>query len=151
MTSDPAGAVETANGLFYKAIETGDLDLLQALWAESADVVCIHPGWPMIRGRDRVLRSWAVIMANTEWIEFFLTDVEVSVDGRTAWVTCVENVLDSGPDEGQLAGSLGRSARIVALNLFRATPDGWRIVAHHASPVLVPDPPLHAFEEPGDG
>ena len=28
-------------------------------------VVCVHPGWPMLRGRDHVLRSWSAVMAGT--------------------------------------------------------------------------------------
>ena len=38
-------------------------------------VSCVHPGWPVLTGRGEVLRSYALIMANTEYIQFFLTDV----------------------------------------------------------------------------
>ncbi len=34
--------------------------------------------------------------------------------------------------------------RVVTTNVFRRTPDGWRAVVHHASPVL-------AGDENGDG
>ncbi|MDX6267235.1 MAG: hypothetical protein QOD70_1975, partial [Frankiales bacterium] len=78
------------------------------------------------------------IMANTEYIQFFLTDVEVAVDGDTALVTCTENILTGGPaDEdgesgmGSLVGGL-----VVATNVFRRTPAGWRLWVHHGSPVM---------------
>ena len=67
----------------------------------------VHPGWPVLRGRGEVLRSYALIMANTDYIQFFLTDVEVAVAGDTALVTCTENILSGGPAE---AGRLGRRA-----------------------------------------
>ncbi|MGK5451528.1 nuclear transport factor 2 family protein, partial [Streptomyces radiopugnans] len=66
------------------------------------------------------------------------TDVEVSVAGDTALVTCTENILSGGPAEedgsaGPLVGGL-----VVATNVFRRTEDGrWRVWAHHGSPVLV--------------
>jgi ketosteroid isomerase-like protein len=134
-----ARAVEAANQAFYDAVETSDLDALEAIvlsgpLAESVSVV--HPGWPILRGRREVMRSYALIMANTEYIQFFLTDVEVAVDGDTALVTCTENILTGGPAEedgsaGSLVGGL-----VVATNVFRRTPAGWRLWAHHGSPVL---------------
>lgn len=103
----------------------------------SAAISCVHPGWPVLTGRGEVLRSYALIMANTEYIQFFLTDVRVSVAGDTALVTCTENILSGGPaprggDElGPLVGQL-----VVATNVFRRTPGGWKLWSHHASPVL---------------
>ncbi|GGW61201.1 nuclear transport factor 2 family protein [Streptomyces xantholiticus] len=127
--------VEQANTAFYETMERGDFDELSELWLDD-DISCIHPGWPVLTGRGEVLRSYALIMANTEYIQFFLTDVKVSVAGDTALVTCTENILSSGPAEdggalGPLVGQL-----VVATNVFRRTSDGWKIWSHHGSPVL---------------
>ncbi|MET7360579.1 nuclear transport factor 2 family protein [Streptomyces sp. NPDC005562] len=104
----------------------------------SGDTVsCVHPGWPVLRGRGEVLRSYALIMANTEYIQFFLTDLKVGVAGDTALVTCTENILSGGPPPeagGELGPLVGQL--VVATNLFRRTPDGWKLWSHHASPVL---------------
>ncbi|MEU7282995.1 nuclear transport factor 2 family protein [Streptomyces sp. NPDC045431] len=131
-------AVELANTAFYEAMERGDFETISDLWLDEAygGISCVHPGWPVLSGRGEVLRSYALIMANTEYIQFFLTDVKVSVAGETALVTCTENILSGGPAEdgaelGPLVGQL-----VVATNVFRRTPDGWRIWAHHGSPVL---------------
>ncbi|MEU0953769.1 nuclear transport factor 2 family protein [Streptomyces niveus] len=130
--------VDALNTAFYEAMERGDLDGLSELWldGESPGVSCVHPGWPVLSGRGEVLRSYALIMANTEYIQFFLTDVVVSVAGDTALVTCTENILSGGPAEesgalGPLVGQL-----VVATNVFRRTPEGWRVWSHHGSPVL---------------
>ncbi|ATW49803.1 nuclear transport factor 2 family protein [Streptomyces peucetius] len=127
--------VEQANTAFYETMERGDFDELSGLWLDD-DISCIHPGWPVLTGRGEVLRSYALIMANTEYIQFFLTDVKVSVVGDTALVTCTENILSGGPAEdggalGPLVGQL-----VVATNVFRRTSDGWKIWSHHGSPVL---------------
>ncbi|MFG2760614.1 nuclear transport factor 2 family protein [Streptomyces wuyuanensis] len=131
--------VEAANTAFYEAMERGDFEEVSGLWldgAEADDISCVHPGWPVLSGRGEVLRSYALIMANTEYIQFFLTDVRVSVSGDTAVVTCTENILSGGPAEeaGELGPLVGQL--VVATNVFRRTPDGWRIWSHHGSPVL---------------
>lgn len=127
--------VELANTAFYECLERGDFEELSALWLAD-DISCVHPGWPVLSGRGEVLRSYALIMAHTEYIQFFLTDVKVSVMGDTALATCTENILSGGPAEesGELGPLVGQL--VVATNVFRRTPDGWRLWAHHGSPVL---------------
>jgi ketosteroid isomerase-like protein len=122
--------VEAANAALYTAFENGDVDLMEAVWdvEEPEAVVCVHPGWPMLRGRVNVLRSWSAVMANTEYIQFFLTDVHVAINGETAVVTCTENVLTSA--------DVGDNAAVVATNIFVRRSDGWRLLVHHGSPVL---------------
>ncbi|MFJ2305116.1 nuclear transport factor 2 family protein [Streptomyces sp. NPDC087787] len=144
--------VEAANTAYYEALERGDFEELSALWLTPSDlgvdeeyhdaadtgvVSCVHPGWPVLTGRGEVLRSYALIMANTDYIQFFLTDVHVSVTGDTALVNCTENILSGGPapvaggELGPLVGQL-----VVATNVFRRTGTGWKLWSHHASPVL---------------
>jgi ketosteroid isomerase-like protein len=126
--------VEEANTRFYETLERGDFEELSSLWLDE-DVSCIHPGWPVLTGRGEVLRSYALIMANTDYIQFFLTDVKVSLAGDTALVTCTENILSGGPaEEGELGPLVGQL--VVATNVFRRTSDGWKIWSHHGSPVL---------------
>lgn len=125
-------AVEAANLAMYQAFEAADVDRMAAVWddAEPAAVVCVHPGWPMLRGREHVLRSWSAVMAGTDYIQFFLTDVSISVNGDTAVVTCTENVLTEITESGQSGGA------VVATNVLVRRPDGWRVQVHHGSPVL---------------
>lgn len=131
-------AVEQANTAFYEAMERGDFEELSGLWLPGEDltVSCVHPGWPVLTGRGEVLRSYALIMANTEYIQFFLTDVGVTMTDDTALVTCTENILSGGPaEEGNALGPLVGQL-VVAINVFRRTSDGWKLWSHHGSPVL---------------
>ena len=125
-------AVEQAVRSLYTAVESGDLDLMGAVWHDSDEVVCVHPGWPALRGRSAVLRSWAVVMAGTPYIQFFLTDLVVRVQGDTAVVTCAESLL-TGAAEGA-EGFVG--AQAVSTKVLLRTPGGWRVTLHHSSPVL---------------
>ena len=125
--------VEAVNAAFYQAFESADLDTMLDLWLVDPETLCVHPGALPVRGTSAINRSWALIMANTPYIQFFLTDVEVSVLAGVASVTCTENVLTgddrTGPD------AFG-GARAVATNVFVRTDQGWRLWIHHASPVL---------------
>jgi ketosteroid isomerase-like protein len=137
--ADTAEQVEGVNTAFYEALERGDFEALAGLWLgdDEPGVSCVHPGWPVLTGRGEVLRSYALIMANTDYIQFFLTDVKVAVGTGTAVVTCTENILSGGPapadgtDPGPLVGQL-----VVATNVFLHTSDGWKLWSHHGSPVL---------------
>lgn len=125
-------AVEAANLAMYQAFEGADVDRMAAVWddVDPDALVCVHPGWPMLRGRDHVLRSWSAVMAGTDYIQFFLTDVAISVLGDTAVVTCTENVLTEVTEDGSGAGA------VVATNVLRRRADGWKVQVHHGSPVL---------------
>ncbi|MEU8525647.1 MULTISPECIES: nuclear transport factor 2 family protein [Streptomyces] len=147
-------AVEAANTAFYEAMERGDFETVSELWLSGHDgaphsvISCVHPGWPVLTGRGEVLRSYALIMANTEYIQFFLTDVKIALAGEVAVVTCTENILSGGPAEdgaelGPLVGQL-----VVATNVFRRTFDGWKLWSHHASPVLTENDEEES-QEPG--
>jgi ketosteroid isomerase-like protein len=124
-------AVEAANAEFYAAFEHADLDRMRAVWLAADTVSCVHPGWQVLHGTSRIMRSWALIFANTPYIQFFLTDVDVTVFGDVAVVRCVEGIVTSVTDaEGD--------ASVAATNVFVRVEDGWRLWLHHGSPVAQP-------------
>ena len=133
MTDDDRASVLEANTAFYVAFESADLDAMTGLWIEDPETMCVHPGAMPVRGTSAINRSWALIMANTPYIQFFLTDVETSVLRDVASVTCTENVLtaDELTEQGVFNG-----AKAVATNVFVRKVDGWQLWIHHASPVL---------------
>ncbi|HET7405657.1 MAG TPA: nuclear transport factor 2 family protein [Mycobacteriales bacterium] len=144
-----ADAVAAVNDELYASVEARDIDRMSAVWDDDDDITCVHPGWPMLRGRARVLRSWSMIMANTAYIQFFVTDVQTRVDGDLAVVTCEENILAAGEPGG--AGTEGgmQTAAVATTNVFRRRADGWRLWLHHGSPVLGGPATSDTAEEPG--
>ena len=123
-------AVAAVNAGLYEAFETADVERMQAVWddADPDALVCVHPGWPALRGRTQVLRSWSAVMASTDYVQVVLSDVQVDVHGDTAVVSCTENVLTSVEDMN--------GGAIVATNVLRRRTGGWRMVVHHGSPVM---------------
>ena len=137
MSATTVQAIEAANAEFYAAFEACDIDRMAALWDDSDDISCVHPGSAVLRGRGEVLRSWSIIMANTSYIQFFLTEVEVSVHGDIAVVTCAENILTGVEEEDGGSQGLAHPGRVIATNVFRHADGRWRMWVHHGSPVFV--------------
>ena len=124
MTADES-AVLAANEAFYRAFASRDLKALDRLWAQRAGVVCIHPGWQPLRGREAVLDSWKDILGNPGAPAIACFRPTVHVLGEVAFVVCNE----------RLPG-----AELVATNIFVREDGEWRLVQHHAGGVAVPSP-----------
>ncbi|WP_161962304.1 nuclear transport factor 2 family protein [Nocardioides speluncae] len=126
-------AVIAANEAFYEAWEAGDKAQLRSMWLDSDDVVSVHPGVDPEAG-DVMLATFdeLVDQVNGTGTQFFVSEVSVAVVGDVARVVCVENCVTTVPTELQLVDY----SRLGTTNLFRRTPDGWRIWHHHAGPVV---------------
>ena len=122
-TADEA-TVRAANRRFYDAFEARDLDAMSDVWEHTDRVSCTHPGWRTLHGWGAVSGSWFALFGGPSPLQFILTNEVVAVAGEAAWVTVDENLI--GPDGG---------GTVAAVNLYLRSLDGWRLVAHHGSPV----------------
>jgi ketosteroid isomerase-like protein len=134
---DEAAEVEEANARFYRAFEALDATQMSRVWAHGDHVRCIHPGWCLLSGWEAVLQSWEAIFRNSGEMRFSIGDVDVHVDGDLAWVTCTENILSHARDQISVA-------TLLATNVFEREGDEWRLIHHHASPMLSGEPPAGA-------
>lgn len=124
--SSETDAVLLANQQFYDAHEQRDSAAMDAIWEHSDRVVCVHPGWPILRGVEAVLDSWHRILDGPGRNQFILTNVGISIDDHIAWVTLDENLV---------AG--GATGTVAATNAFARQRDGsWLMFLHHGSPVM---------------
>jgi len=122
---DVEAAVAAANAAFYAAHEARDLDRMAEIWEHSDRVVCVHPGWPILRGWSTVEESWRRIFAGPGRNQFILTNEIVTVASDTAWVTLDENLVDRTA-----------TGTIAATNVYVRSDAGWRLTVHHGSPVM---------------
>jgi len=127
---DILAQVQRANERFYRAFESLDITKMAAVWVQAERAKCVHPGWDMLSGWEAIRQSWEAIFANTDYMRFVITDVAVHLYGGVAWVTCVENLSDA-PDTLQMV-------RILATNVYEHNGAEWRVVHHHASPIMRP-------------
>lgn len=120
------GSADDVEAAFYEALQTGDIELLMACWSDDDEIVCVHPGGPRVVGSAAIRATFDAIFANGSiraWPE--------QVRRIEAMASVVHNVLervqvitDAGPAE----------AYVLATNVYHKTAQGWRMVAHHASP-----------------
>lgn len=129
MASDLTDAelLQQANQRFYNAFGALNIEEMESVWEQSDQALCVHPGWQPLVGWPLIKESWQGIFDNTTLMHFNIRYVNVVAAGDCGWVTCVENI--SSVLQGR-ASNFG----ILATNIFVRTPQGWRMIAHHASP-----------------
>jgi ketosteroid isomerase-like protein len=118
-------ALLRTNAAFYRAFAERDIEAMDELWAHATPVVCIHPGWPALHGREDVLSSWRAILLGGEAPDIRCEQAVALLIGEVGLVTCVERI--------------GNDA-LVATNVFAREQGLWQIVHHQAGPVSAPDP-----------
>ena len=129
---------DDAETAFYDAFERGDLAAMMAVWAETDDVVCIHPQGPRLVGFDAVRDSWMQIFTGATRLRIRTVEPR-KFDGPNVAVRSVVEVL-SAP------GGQGPTQSVHSTNVYELTDGGWRMVVHHAG--SVPEPAAPADEPP---
>jgi len=118
---------------FYDAMQAGDIDRMMRVWADEEDIACVHPGGPRMVGTVAVRAGFEAVFASGP-VHVSIEHVRRMESAVCAVHHVTERVTATGPD-----GS--RTAFVMATNVFMRTPQGWRMVAHHASPGMAEDLP----------
>lgn len=123
--SDEA-AILAANAAYYRAFATADFAAMSRIWADD-NMSCIHPGWPVLIGRQAILESYREILRNPNQERIEPRNETVMAASDEARVLCVEFV--------------GGTA-LATTNLFKRVAGAWRMTHHQASPIaaLVEEP-----------
>jgi ketosteroid isomerase-like protein len=117
------------NEQFYRALSMADFAAMERLWLESADAVCVHPGWTPLYGWEAIRESWKGIFENQGPLRIWPSEAQVRLFGQTAEVNCLENI-----DTGQIQGAGIMQTR--ARNIYRRVDDGlWKMLEHYAAPM----------------
>ena len=120
------GSADDIESSFYEAMQTGDLDKLMACWSDDDDIVCVHPGGPRLIGSTAIRAAFEAMFANGT-INAKPQQV-CKVESLTSAMHNVIERLHINTAEGR------QEAVVVATNVYQRTAQGWRLVAHHASP-----------------
>lgn len=121
--------VVAANERFYRAFESLDIKEMEAVWATTGAVQCIHPGWGPLSGWAEVRDGWVRIFNHTSAMQFTPQILHVSVHGDLAWLICVEVIHSRHGDQEQ-------ATQVLATNVFERREGAWRMLHHHASPIF---------------
>lgn len=112
-----------ANAAFYQAFADRDAAAMDALWARSHPVTCLHPGWNPLTDREDIVDSWRAILDNADAPKVTSRGARAFVSAGTVLVLCYERIGD---------------AVLVASNLFAMEDGAARIVHHQAGPCAHP-------------
>lgn len=115
-----------AEAAFYQALREGDFDMMMSVWAQSEDIVCIHPGGPRISGHAAVRETWRQMLGKGKRLQVDLGEATIVSNATLA----IHNLFE------QISSEDGhrRSPAIVATNVYARDAKGWRMILHHASP-----------------
>lgn len=120
------GNADDIEAAFYDALQSGDIDKLMACWGDEDDIVCVHPGGGRLVG-PAAIRSTFDTMFSNGTIRAFPEKVR-KIDAMSASVHNVLERIEVLTEDGP------RHAYVIATNVYHETAQGWRLVAHHASP-----------------
>jgi uncharacterized protein (TIGR02246 family) len=131
-TPRPVDTPDEVEQRFYEALRQGDLDALMGVWADDDDICCVHPGGPRLVGHGPIRAAFEAIFANGA------VDASAGKVRRFQADGCaVHSVLE----QVQIQTAEGvQSAWVVATNVYVHAAQGWRMVAHHASPGTAQEP-----------
>ena len=124
------GTADAIEAQFYEALQSGDIEKLMACWADEDDIVCVHPGGPRLVGGASIRAAFEAMFANG------------TIAARPEHVCKVESLTSAMHNVIERVGLLttdgSHEAVVIATNVYQRTPQGWRMVAHHASPGTAP-------------
>ncbi|MDH3208837.1 MAG: nuclear transport factor 2 family protein [Burkholderiaceae bacterium] len=122
MPYEVVGSAEDTEQQFYEAMQQGDIEKLMAVWSDDDEIVCVHPGASRVVGPVAIRAAYAGIFANG------------AIDVRPERRRCLQMhgaAVHSVVEHVQVGR---QSAWVIATNVYVKTAQGWRLVAHHASP-----------------
>ncbi len=126
VSSAPHSSAEAAEAAFYEALQAGDADAVMRVWTDDDDPVCVHPGGARLVGAAAIRASYEQLLGGGALA------VAPECVLRTVTLGCaVHNVVE----RVRLPPGAGAAfACVLATNVYLRTPQGWRLVLHHASP-----------------
>jgi hypothetical protein len=116
------------NQKFYRALDNGNIELMEDVWLKDEYSKCVHPGWPMLVGWDAIKQSWINIFSSGGPSKIEISNINSEVSGNVGWITCLEQITHRVGEQYQIG--LAQTT-----NIFELHGSKWLMVLHHASPV----------------
>jgi len=117
------------NREFYDAIENQDIESLKNIWLFAEESSCVHPGWHRVKSFDSIISTWDAIFKSNTQMHFSLQDISISVHSEIAVVNLTERVIFVLFDDVS-------EFKVNSTNIFKLSENGWKLMVHHASPIL---------------
>ena len=125
------GSADEVEAAFDEALQAGDLERLMACWANEEEIICVHPGGPRLIGAVAIRNSFEIMFGHGP-IRSFPERLHKLETITSAVHNLIERVEIYTAEGAQIAF-------VTSTNVYMRTAEGWRMVAHHASPGTPPE------------
>ena len=125
---------QEAEDEFYDALEEGDLERLLSVWADTDDVCCLLPMYPMIQGRKGIEDVFSHLFAHGQGVELSVAHLNW-IETDDIAIHQVEETIQKVPPGTQ------PPPPFYGTNIYRKDSHGWRLIVHQNAPTPQPPPP----------
>ena len=121
-----SGSAADTEAAFYEALQSADIEKLMACWADEDDILCVHPGGARLIGVGAIRAGFEALFGHgaVRATPLRVHQVASLASAVHSVVERIEIMTQQGPQQ----------AYVIATNVYHKTAQGWRLVAHHASP-----------------
>jgi len=131
---------QEAEDAYYDALEEGNREQLLSIWADSDDICCLLPMYPLVQGRAAVEEVFAHLLSPGQGVSLSINHLHWIETGDIA-IHQVEEMLQNVPPDRQ------PPPPFYGTNVFRKDSSGWRLLLHQNSPTPAPAPPEMVMPE----
>jgi ketosteroid isomerase-like protein len=119
---------------FYDALEEADLNRMLSVWADSDDICCLLPMYPLIQGREGIEEVFSHLFSQNQGVELSIAHLHwIEADGFA--IHLVEETMQKVPP------NMPPPPPVYATNIYRKDDQGWRMIVHQNAPTPQPPPP----------
>ena len=131
------GTPQDAEDAYYDALEEGDMNRLLEVWAETDDISCLLPMYPLVRGRKPVEEAFAHLFSRGQGVTLAISHIDW-LEANDMAIHLVEETIQNVPP-GQAAPLAGTRTYdthpdFADFSWAAFLPDGRRIVYSAATP-----------------
>lgn len=120
------GSADEIEATFYEALKNSDLERLMGCWADEDEIVCVHPGGARLVGLGAIRSAFDALFSSGN-VRMHVESVR-KIEALASSVHSVRERIEVLTSDGPM------DAIVIATNVYHKTAQGWRMVAHHASP-----------------
>jgi ketosteroid isomerase-like protein len=122
---------QEAEDAFYDALDEGNLRQMLSVWAESDDICCLLPMYPMIQSRQGVVDVFTHLLSQGHGVSLAIAHMGWIETDDIAIHQVEETIMALPSDTPPPPPFYGT-------NIYRKDKTGWRLIVHQNAPTPPP-------------
>jgi ketosteroid isomerase-like protein len=134
LMTDTYANPQEAEDAFYDALEECNLEKMLSVWADTDDISCLLPMYPLIQGREGIKEVFSHLLAQGRGVELSVTHLGWIQTDEIA-IHHVEEIIQKVPVDTE------PPPPFYGTNIYRKDAFGWHMIVHQNAPTPPPPPP----------